>query len=303
MDRIDTMRIFTRIVERSSFTAAADDLQIPRATVTDAVKRLESRLGVRLLERTTRHVSPTLDGAAYYSRCVQLLADIEDAENVFRDPAPSGLLRVDLQGMLASHFLLPHLAAFMARYPALELHIGENDRLVDLVREGVDCVLRAGTLQDSSLIGRRVARLEQVTVASPTYLARFGIPKTVDELADPANGHRAVNFISSATGRPFPYEFTIKGKVRNLMLPGPVSVNGAEVYVRSAVAGLGLVQLPRYRIENLLKQKELELVLPDNPPPPMPVSVVYPQSRQLSPRVRVFVEWVADSFAKAGLQP
>lgn len=296
MDRIAAMRVFTRIVERSSFTAAADDLQIPRATATDAMKRLEARLGVRLLERTTRHVSPTHDGAAYYARCVQLLADLEDAENVFRDPAPSGLLRIDVQGTLACHYLMPHLPEFMARYPGLELHIGESDRLVDLVREGVDCVLRAGNLQDSSLIARRVATLEQVTLASPTYLARYGTPKTLAEL----DGHAAVNFISSATGRPFAFEFTTaKNEVQTRILPGRVSVTGAEVYMRAAIGGMGLIQVPRYRVEPELKQKALQIVLPKMPPPPMPISLVYPQSRQLAPRVRVFVEWASAMFAQA----
>lgn len=297
MDRIDAMRIFVRIVERGSFVGAADDLQIPRATATDAIKRLEARLGVRLLERTTRQVSPTQEGSAYYARCVQLLADLEDAENVFRDPAPSGLLRVDLQGTLACHFLMPHLPEFMARYPGLQLHIGESDRFVDLVREGVDCVLRAGYLQDSSLVARRVAVLEQVTLASPNYLSRYGTPKKLADL----DGHTAVNFISSATGRPFPFEFSgADGEVQTRLLPGQLSVSGAELYMRAALGGLGLIQVPRYRVADAIKQKQLQVVLPKQPPPPMPIWVVYPHNRQLAPRVRVFVEWVAASFAHAG---
>jgi DNA-binding transcriptional LysR family regulator len=167
MDRFEEMRIFTRIMERRSFTLAAEDLRIPRATVTNAIKRLEARLGTRLLERTTRQVSPTLDGEAHYQRCVRLLADIEEAEGAFRGAAPKGILRVNLQGTLARHFVVPALPAFLQRYPELALRIGEGDRLVDLVREGVDCVLRAGDLQDSSMVARRVALLEQVTVASP----------------------------------------------------------------------------------------------------------------------------------------
>ena len=167
MDRFQEMQAFVRIAERQSFTQASDDLQIPRATLTTLIQRLESRLGARLLERTTRTVRLTQDGEAHYQRCVRLLADVEEAEGAFTHAEPQGLLRVNLQGTLARHFVVPALPAFLARHPGLQLHIGEDDRLVDLVREGVDCVLRAGPLQDSSLVGQRGAPLPQVTVAGP----------------------------------------------------------------------------------------------------------------------------------------
>src|SRR5260370_27996082 len=153
MDRFDAMRVFSRVVERRSFTLAAEDLALPRSTVTDAVKQLEARLGVRLLQRTTRHVSPTLDGEAYYRRCLALIADLEDAESAFSDAKPRGLLRVDVHGTLARHFVLPALPAFLARYPALQLHIGEGDRLVHLVRDGVHCVFPRVRTQDDALGG------------------------------------------------------------------------------------------------------------------------------------------------------
>ena len=295
MDRLEEMKVFVRIVERRSFTQAADDLQLPRATVTNAIQRLENRLGTRLLERTTRQVSPTLDGDAYYQRCLRLLADMEEAEESFRNTAPKGLLRVNLQGTLARHFVVPALPAFLQRYPGIELHIGEGDRLVDLVREGVDCVLRAGTLQDSSMVGRRVANLEQITCASPTYLARFGEPADLKALA----GHRAVNFLSTAMGRAIPLEFVVDGKLQAVNLPGSVSVTGADVYAASAIAGLGLVQVPRYRVLSQLEDGSLRLVLPDLPPPTLPVSVLYPQNRQLSARVRLFADWLQALFASS----
>ena len=232
MDRFQEMLAFVRIAERQSFTQASEDLQIPRATVTNLIKRVEQRLGTRLLERTTRTVRLTQDGEAYYRRCVRLLADVEEAEGLFRDEAPKGLLRVNLQGTLARHFVVPALPAFLARYPDLELHIGEDDRLVDLVREGVDCVLRAGTLQDSSMVGRRVALLPQVTVASPAYLAQHGEPESVEALS----AHRAIHYISSATGKAVPLEFTVDGRVTSVQLGGIVSVTGADLYTGSAVA-------------------------------------------------------------------
>lgn len=289
MDRFQEMQVFVRIAERGSFSQAAEDLQIPRATVTNLIKRLEQRLGVRLLERTTRHVRMTHDGEAYYHRCVRLLLDLEETESAFRNAPPKGLLRVNLQGTLAKHFVMPALGGFLAQYPDITLHIGEDDRLVDLVREGVDCVLRAGLLQDSSLIGRQVASLEQVTVASPEYLAQHGTPATLDDLQQ----HFAVDYLSSATGRAVPLEFRVGREVVERLLPARVSVTGVDLYTGAALSGLGIVQVPRYRIVQELAAGSLRELLPDCPPPPMPVSVVYPQSRQLSARVRVFSHWLA----------
>ncbi|MBK0059811.1 LysR family transcriptional regulator [Pseudomonas sp. S44] len=289
MDRFQEMQVFVRIAERGSFSQAAEDLQIPRATVTNLIKRLEQRLGVRLLERTTRHVRMTHDGEAYYHRCVRLLLDLEETESAFRNAPPKGLLRVNLQGTLAKHFVMPALGGFLAQYPDITLHIGEDDRLVDLVREGVDCVLRAGLLQDSSLIGRQVASLEQVTVASPEYLAQHGTPATLDDLQQ----HFAVDYLSSATGRAVPLEFRVGREVVERLLPARVSVTGVDLYTGAALSGVGIVQVPRYRIVHELAAGSLRELLPDCPPPPMPVSVVYPQSRQLSARVRVFSQWLA----------
>lgn len=285
MDRFQEMQVFVRIAERQSFSRASDDLRIPRATVTNLMKRMEARLGARLLERTTRTVRLTQDGEAYYRRCVRLIADLEEAEGAFRAAAPRGLLRVNLQGTLA-------------RYPGIRLHIGEDDRFVDLVREGVDCVLRSGNLQDSSMVGRRVAQLEQVTVASPGYLARHGEPAELAALA----AHRAVDYVSSATGKPMPLEFTVDGRVTEVRLDAAISVAGVELYTGAAVAGLGIVQVPRYRIADELADGRLRIVLGAYPPPPMPVSVLYPHSRQLSSRVRAFAQWLRERFdaAQAG---
>ncbi|MEW6761439.1 MAG: LysR family transcriptional regulator [Pseudomonadota bacterium] len=295
MDRFQEMRIFVRIVERRSFTLAAEDLQLPRATVTNAIKRLETRLATRLLARTTRVVAPTLDGQAYYERCVRLLGDLAEMEAVFTRTEPSGLLRVNLQATLARHVVAPALPAFLARYPGVQLQIGEGDRLVDLVREGIDCVLRVGNLQDSSMVAQQLARLRQVTCASPAYLDRHGRPRSLDDL----EGHLAVHYLTSSTGRPYPLEFLVGGALRQITPPASVSVTGADMYTASAIAGLGLVQVPRYRIESELASGALEAVLPELPPPELPVSVLYPQSRQLSPRVRVFVDWLKSIFGQA----
>jgi DNA-binding transcriptional LysR family regulator len=293
MDRFDAMRVFSRVVERRSFTAAAEDTGLPRSTVTDAIKQLEARLGVRLLQRTTRHVSPTLDGEAYYQRCLTILADIEDAEGAFAGAKPKGMLRVDVHGTLARHFVLPRLPSFLATYPDIEFYMSEGDRLVDLVREGIDCVLRVGTPQDSDMVARRVAMLEEITVASPAYLERYGRPAHPEKL----ESHRMVGFRSSGTGGLLPLEFIIGETVRNITIPATVAVNAAESYISAARMGLGMIQVPRYHAEHDLAAGTLVHVLADFPLTETPVSLLYPRNRQLSPRVRVFVDWLVKVFA------
>ncbi len=292
MDQVRAMKIFVRIYERSSFTAAADDLEIPRATLTHVMNQFEQWLGTRLLERSTRRVRPTLDGEAYYRRCVNLLAELEEAELAFRQSVPKGRLRVDLHGTLARFFVIPALPDFMQRYPGIELSFSETDRFVDLIEEGVDCVVRAGTLGDSSLIGRHLIDLPQVTCASPAYIERYGQPQRVADLAM----HKAINYVSRTSGKLFPFEFQGEGGVQEVIIPTAITVFGAEIYTASALAGIGIIQVPRYRIARELEQDVLRELLPANPPPPMPVSVLYPQNRHLSPRVRVFVDWLKEIF-------
>ncbi|RZV03004.1 UNVERIFIED_ORG: DNA-binding transcriptional LysR family regulator [Serratia quinivorans] len=293
MDRIDAMRLFTRVVEQSSFTQAAQDLGLPRSTVTDAIKQLEARLQVRLLQRTTRHVSPTLDGEAYYQRCLTILADIEDAEMAFAGAKPRGLLRIDVHGTLARHFLLPELPDFLAQYPDIELFMSEGDRLVDPVREGIDCVVRVGRLKDSDMVARRLGELDEVTCAAPDYLQRFGTPHSLDEL----DGHRMVGFRSSASGTIMPLEFNVEGQSHQVTLPCTVSVSAAESLVAAAQMGLGIIQVPRYHLRDSLDNGSLLPLLPQFPSTPMPVSLLYPRNRQLSPRVRVFIDWFSKAFA------
>jgi DNA-binding transcriptional LysR family regulator len=292
MDKLDVMRLLTRIVERGSFSAAAVDLGLPRSTVTEVIKQLEARLGVRLLDRTTRHVSPTLDGEAYYRRCVAILAEVEDAESGFSDSKPRGLLRIDVHGRMFRQIILPKLPEFLDRYPDITLRIGEGDRLVDLVREGVDCVVRAGIPADSGMIVRRLGMLPETTVASPDYLARHGTPRSPDDLA----GHQMIGFLSSATGDVMPLEFTRDGQAQEIRLPCRFTVTASESSVALARLGYGLMQAPRYGLEDDIASGTLIEVLTDFPPTSTPVSALYPQSRQLSPRVRAFVDWVAQVF-------
>jgi len=295
MDRLDAMRAFTRIVERRSFTHAADDLGLPRSSVTDAVKGLEARLGVRLLQRTTRHVSPTLEGEAYYRRCIDLISDLEDAEAGFTGVKPSGLVRIDVHGTQARHFLLPGLPRLLETYPNLRLHISEAHHALDMVREGFDCMLRAGELTtDTSLIRRRVATLQRGTFASPDYIRRFGLPRTLDELE--SGDHRMVGYYAPDAPEIAAFNFMADGKPRRMLLPTAITVTGPETNVASACLGLGLIQIPRYRAAADLASGVLVEVLADYPPAPLPVHVLYSHTRPLSPRLRVVIDWMVEQF-------
>ena len=289
MDRLASLELFTRIVDRRSFTAAAADMKISRPVATAAIGALERRLGTRLLQRTTRHVAPTVEGEVYYRRCLAILAELEAAD---RDAggAVAGLLRVDAAGNLVRTMLLPALPDFLARHPALTVHLGEGERFVDLVREGVDCVIRAGELADSDMIVRRLGVMEEITCASPGYLARHGVPHSPDALA----GHVMVGFVSSRTGQVLPLEFVRDGRTIMADLPARILVGGADTSVAAAKQGLGLIQAPRYRFTEDLASGALVEVLADFPPTPTPVSILYPPGRQLSLRVRVFVDWLVE---------
>lgn len=295
MDRLQAMRLFTRIVDLGSFSRASEQLDLPRASATQIIKQLETHLGVRLLLRTTRQVSTTLDGAAYYQRCVAILADIDEAEASFSQAArhPQGKLKVDLPGSLARLRVIPALADFYRAYPHITLEIGISDRYIDLVRDGVDCVLRAGELADSSLVARRLTLLPQITCASRDYLARHGTPQSLNELM----AHQAVDYFSASSGKALPLEFVVAGQTQTLRLPAALAVNNADAYVAACEAGLGIVQVPLYHIAAQLAAGTLVELLPQQRPPALPLSVLYPQHRQLSPRLRVFVDWLAALFA------
>lgn len=296
MDRFNAMRVFTRIVELGGFAKAADSLQLPRASVTILIKQLEAHLGVQLLQRTTRQISLTLDGAAYYPRCVRLLADLEETEAVFSASRhnPKGLLRVDMPAGVGRLIVIPALPQFTARYPLIELEIGLNDRPVDLIREGVDCVLRGGLALDDSLVARPLVTLDQVTCASPDYLQRCGTPLGLEDL----KGHQMVEYFSNSTGKRYGLEFVVDDQLRMIDLPRHVSVNSADGYLAACEAGYGLVQTPYYHVARQLKEGRLIEVLKDVPPPGMPLTALYPPHRQLSRRVRVFVDWMVELCAQ-----
>ncbi len=296
MDQIQAMRIFVRVVEAGTFTRAADSLQLPKASVTKHVQALEERLRVKLLNRTTRRVTVTPDGAAYYDRTVRLLADFDDIEASMSQARanPRGRLRVDVGTAVARLLIIPRLAAFQDRYPDIQIDLGVSDRTVDLIGDNVDCVIRGGELADQSLVARRIGNLEFITVASPDYLAQHGTPKHPLDLE---NGHRSVIYFSPVTTRRYPLEFHKDGEVLEISGPSQLAVNESNAYVSSLVAGRGVGQITTFQAQRYVDEGQLIHVLDDWSHPLLPVYVVYPPNRHLSAKVRAFVDWAAELFA------
>ncbi|GAA6186836.1 LysR family transcriptional regulator [Aliiglaciecola sp. NS0011-25] len=292
MDRIDAMRVFTRVLERQSFTKAAEDLNIARSTVTDVVKRLEKRIGVVLLERTTRQVTPTIDGEAFYRRCLSIIQDVDDAETVFSGAKPKGGLRVDVHGTLARHFLMPKLPQFLTAYPDIELYMSEGDRFSDVIREGIDCVIRVGTPKVEDLVSKQIVLLEEVTVASSEYLRLFGTPASIKDLKT----HKIVGFRATGSSVATPLEFCIEGTIKTVSPKISLTVNAAESLVAAARLGLGIIQVPRYHVQSDIKNGTLIPILENYPPTPSPVSILYPRNRQHASRVKVFIDWLETVF-------
>jgi len=295
MNKLQAMEVFVQVVDGGGFTRAAEALQLPKATVSTLVASLEQALAVKLLHRTTRQVTVTADGAAYYERCLRILADVKDAEESISRTrlSPSGRLRVDAPTGLSGDIVVPALPDFFERYPDISLELGSSDRLVDLVEEGVDCAIRAGVLANSSLIARRVGILSFIACAAPSYLERYGMPRHPNEL----ERHRCVNYFSSKTGRIFPWDFNRNGERIELPLPGAIALNDSNSYVQAGLAGLGVLLMADFQARPHIESGALVPVLTDWSTDSIPIHVVYPQNRHLSAKVRVFVEWVADLFA------
>jgi LysR family transcriptional regulator for bpeEF and oprC len=297
MDRLRTIEVFTRVAELGSFSRAAEALRLPKASVTAAVQELEARLQVRLLNRTTRRVALTADGAAYYEESARLVRELSELESgmVRATRAPQGRVRVDVPAAAGRHVIAPALPEFLARFPDVTVELGSTDRPVDLTSEGVDCVIRGGDMHDESLVARRVGALPVVTCAAPAYLDARGVPADLDAL----DAHVFVNFFSARTGRLFEVDFTRDGVTRSFVPRSAAAANDADTWVALAVAGLGLIQLPCSRnVREHLVRGQLRRVLPAWSAGSLPLSVLYPRNRHLAARVRVFVDWVADLYGR-----
>lgn len=290
LDRIDLFRVFIHLVDSASFTRTADALRMPRSSVSAAIKELESRVGAQLLNRTTRKVSPTQDGLQLYERSVRLVSDMDEAENIFRirDGGPSGILRVNVPGRIGRLIIIPALPTFFKQYPGIDLEIGVTDRAVNLMEEGIDCVLRVGEIASSSLIMKSLGNLPLINVASLTYIARYGMPTMPEELKH----HVAIRYVSPTSGRAAPWEWREKGVEKSVLMKAQLSVNDAESYIAGCLAGLGMIQIPAYDVRAYLKTGELVEVMPDYQAAPMPIALLRPYQRQPSLRLKVFKQWL-----------
>jgi DNA-binding transcriptional LysR family regulator len=290
MHPIEAMQIFNRVAELASFTRAADSLGIPKASASTAVQQLEATLGARLLHRTTRKVQLTHDGHAFYERSKDLLTDVDELQSMFQHGEQSlrGRLRVDMSGGVARLFVLPRLAEFMQSHPLIELELSSTDRLVDLVREGFDCVLRVGPLVDSSLVARPLGAFRIVNCASPAYIQRHGMPKTLADLAT----HQLIHYVSTLGARSPGWEYPAGNGYASLPMAGSITVNNSDAYTAACIAGLGLIQAPAAGLQPLIDAGRLVEVLPDCRAESMPVSLLYANRRNLPRRVQAFMSWI-----------
>jgi LysR family transcriptional regulator, regulator for bpeEF and oprC len=295
VDQLSAIRAFARIVEAGSFTKGADSLDIPTATMSKLVRELEAHLGVRLLQRTTRRVTVTPEGQDYYAKTARVLRDLEDIDTSF-DVArgkPRGLLRIDVGGSTARDVLIPLLPDFMNRYPEIRMDLGVSDRAVDLIGDNVDCVIRGGPLDNSSLIARSIGQAQMITCATPAYLKQYGVPAYPEELK---NGHRLVSYVSTQNGRAVPFRFLHRGRRIEIEPEHRVGVNESNAHLAACLAGLGIIQTFTYAAASAIKERALVEILKAWRPPAYPFHVVYPQNRHVTHRLRVFLDWLQREF-------
>ncbi|MGC3981453.1 MAG: LysR family transcriptional regulator [Steroidobacteraceae bacterium] len=297
VDKLQAMEVFVRVVETGGITHAADSLKIPKATATTLIQKLESSLGVKLLNRTTRRMSVTPDGAAYYERCVVILAQVRETEELLtqQQVTPRGRLRVDVPALIARSVIIPALPAFFARYPDIELALVSSERRADLVEESIDCAIWSGEVEQPDYVARRVGYLWFAICAAPAYLKTHGQPRHPDDLVK----HRCINHFSSHSGAVSDWVFS-KGSTRiQTTLKGHIAVEDDNSYVAAAEVGLGIARIPAFVLKEAMEQGgRLELVLGDWFPEPAPLSVVYPQNRHLSSKIRVFVDWIVELMSE-----
>lgn len=287
MDKLAAMHTFVRVVESGGFTRAAESMDLPKARVSQRIASLEAELGLRLLHRTTRSVRPTADGQAYYERCRALLAELDELEHALRGDrrAPVGLLRVEVLASFARAVLAPALPGFQARYPGISLRIGSSDRLVHLVEEGIDCAIRGGRLEDSSLIARHLCDVHFGLYASPDWLARRGAPAVPDALT-------AADCIGTMP-------LTLTRDMESVTLEGlsRLEFDDGDAALAACLAGAGVGAHARFTVARHLAHGELVPVLPEWGAGVRPLQVVYPSNRHLSARLRVFVDWTVELAA------
>lgn len=296
MDTLQAMQVFARVVDAGGFSRAGDSIGLGTPRVSRLVQTLESRLGCRLLNRTTRSLALTDDGRAYYKRCVDVLNEIADMEASLSEAksTPKGRVKASLAPAMAKTIVIPALANFVAQYPQIDVELRLTDGPVDLVGAGLDCAVCVGIPADSGLIAKKIGAMVTCTCAAPSYIERYGIPRDLHDM----DRHVALNHISNSTGRPRIWRFQVHGEARAIPVKGAVSVNDADAYVACAVAGLGLARTSRYLVDPYLKSGQLVQVLEAFEEPPKPISVMYVPNRNLPTKILVFLEWLAALYKK-----
>lgn len=294
MELLYSLEVFVKLAEVGSFTKAADAMQMSRPQATLAIQDLERSIGARLFHRTTRKVSLTVEGEAFYDRAKEILGEVASATTMFGSAGGPirGRLRIDLPSVFGQLGFLKSLTDFSEKYPEIELTLGVTDRLIDLVAEGVDCTLRIGDLASSSLVARRIGAVRMVTCAAPSYLERMGVPQSLDDLS----AHRAVKFLSGDNKRTLPWAFSLNGEESSMTPKGMVSVNESNAFVQCGVAGFGILQLPGFMVVRELAEGTLVEVLAEFRPKSRPVSLLYPSRTHVAPQVNAFAEWLRERF-------
>lgn len=294
MELLQSMRLFARLADLGSFTKAAESLDISRPQVTRSIQELESSLGVRLFQRTTRKVALTSEGERFYERVQEILGGISAATSMFDRSGATlgGRLRIDIPTAFAQVEFMAGLQGFTTAFPGISLVLGVTDRTVDLVGEGIDCALRIGELPDSTLIGRPVGMAVMVTCAAPAYLREHTEPKTLEELAS----HRGVNFLSGQSNRTLPWHFSVNGRDRAYISDAGITVTESNAYVQCGVAGFGIIQAPGIAVAQYLDSGALVEILKPYRPAPRPVTVLYPSRTHIAPQVQAFIEWLQERF-------
>jgi LysR family transcriptional regulator, regulator for bpeEF and oprC len=296
MDQLSAMRAFARVVESGSFTKAADSLDMPKATLTKLVQALERHLRAKLLQRTTRQVSVTAEGASYYEKTIRLLKELDDIDTSFSvaHTSPRGHLRIDMGSSAANQVVIPALPEFFGRYPDIRIDVSVSDRPVDLIGDNVDCAIRGGVLTDMSLISRQIGRAPWATCATPAYLRNHGTPTHPDELE---KSHIVASYLSARTNRVTPMTFAKGGHRVKIIGTRMIGVNEANAHLAIGLAGLGVFQTFYFLARPHIDSGALVPILQNWQPAPYPFYVVYPPNRHLSNRLRVFIDWIADRFS------
>jgi DNA-binding transcriptional LysR family regulator len=304
MDRYEAMKIFAKVAEMQSFTKAADSLNLPKATVSNNVQNIESLLGVRLLNRTTRQVQVTPEGSIFLERCKELLIDMDETESMFRRQSSEikGEIRVDMPAAMANQTFLPILTDFTSQYPGIEIELSASDRTSDLVRDGIDCVLRSGKNNQDGLVEIEVGHSKMINCLSPAYAEKFGKPKNLDDLKN----HRLILYTQVLGAKSYGFEYFDGLKYKEIKMTSTITVNNTDSYRAACLAGFGIIQIPHLGISNALKDGDLIEILPKHQAEPLPFYLIYPQKKLVAKRVLAFLDWFEPkirNLLKAGKSP